>query len=219
MAIIQNPLIGRSSQKLGNSVFSTQFGNNILKSKPLDVKNPRTAKQMKHRKKFKLMVYLMRQLVPVLKAAYTNTVKGMSPFNKMVAYNLKNAYYGDEINWSLFKICDNIGSCVTDVVIQALAGHKLHIAWQPNTTQDSQNWSAYLDAILINTKRYEVFISPDFEYRHENHATIVVPEEWIGDIVVCFIKCLDYSAGADKDPKHVFTDAVGGWAPNCLIIE
>jgi hypothetical protein len=219
MAIIQNPLIGRSSQKLGNSVFSTQFGNNILKSKPLDVKNPRTANQMKHRKKFKLMVYLMRQLVPVLNAAYTNTVKGMSPFNKMVAYNLKNAYYDDEINFSRFKICDNIGSCVTDVSIQALAGHKLHIAWLPNTDVDSKDSSAYLDAILINTKRYEVFISPCFEYRHENHATIVVPEEWIGDIVVCFIKCLDYSAGPGKDPKHIFTDAVGGWAPDCLIIE
>lgn len=41
----QNPFIGRSRGSLANVVASTYLGHNILKSKPLEVRNPKTAKQ------------------------------------------------------------------------------------------------------------------------------------------------------------------------------
>ena len=42
----QNPFIGRSKGSLANVVASTYNGQNVLKSKPLEVRNPRTAKQI-----------------------------------------------------------------------------------------------------------------------------------------------------------------------------
>ena len=42
----QNPFTGRSSGSLANVTASTYLGQNILKSKPLEVRNPKTAKQV-----------------------------------------------------------------------------------------------------------------------------------------------------------------------------
>lgn len=42
----QNPFTGRSSGSLANVVASTYNGQNILKSKPLEVRNPKTDKQV-----------------------------------------------------------------------------------------------------------------------------------------------------------------------------
>ena len=42
----QNPFIGRSSGSLANVTASTYNGQNILKSKPLEVRNPRSPKQL-----------------------------------------------------------------------------------------------------------------------------------------------------------------------------
>ena len=42
----QNPFIGRSSGSLANVTASTYLGQNILKSKPLEVRNPKTDKQV-----------------------------------------------------------------------------------------------------------------------------------------------------------------------------
>ena len=42
----QNPFTGRSSGSLANVVASTYLGQNILKSKPLEVRNPQSPKQI-----------------------------------------------------------------------------------------------------------------------------------------------------------------------------
>ena len=42
----QNPFTGRSSGSLANVVASTYLGQNILKSKPLEVRNPQSPKQL-----------------------------------------------------------------------------------------------------------------------------------------------------------------------------
>ena len=58
----QNPFTGRSSGSLANVTASTYQGKNILKSKPLEVRNPRTAKQVNVRKVLALAAVLGKSL-------------------------------------------------------------------------------------------------------------------------------------------------------------
>lgn len=213
MAIIQNPLIGRSKNKLGNSVFSTQFGKNVLRSKPLKVKNPRTPKQVEQRKKFKAMVFLFRKLVPIINEAYGHSVKGMSPFNKMLSWNMKNAWSNKQIIWPDVKICDNVGSCVKNVSSTSSAGHTLDITWMSNHSQTDVGLAegvAYVDVILINTITCDVQVYPSVNQRANEMGSVVAPESWIGAGVCIFIRCLDLSAGVDAKPKQVFTPGYCG---------
>lgn len=43
--IVQNPIVGRSRNKLANTIFSTWNGLNIVRSKPLSVANPQSLAQ------------------------------------------------------------------------------------------------------------------------------------------------------------------------------
>jgi len=85
MAISQNPITGRMRQKMSNVVFSTVFGQNVVRSKPLTVRNPRTTGQVNHRDYFTKVVQLCKILKTVEGVAKRSSRTGRSP--KMSAYS------------------------------------------------------------------------------------------------------------------------------------
>lgn len=85
MAISQNPITGRMRQKMSNVVFSTVFGQNVIRSKPLTVRNPRTTGQVNHRDYFTKVVQLCKILKRVEGVAKRSSRTGRSP--KMSAYS------------------------------------------------------------------------------------------------------------------------------------
>ena len=87
MAIVQNPITGRTRKAFGTAVFSKHYERNTMRSKPIQVSNPRTEGQVMQRSKFAQTVDLIRQVLPVVNGAYSNTLKNMSPFNKIVSIN------------------------------------------------------------------------------------------------------------------------------------
>ena len=58
----QNPFTGRSSGSLANVTASTYLGNNVLKSKPLEVRNPKTSKQINVREILSLSAKIARSM-------------------------------------------------------------------------------------------------------------------------------------------------------------
>ena len=94
MAIVQNPITGRSKNKFGTAVFSKQFGKNTMRTKPIEVKNPKTPDQVNQREKFSLMVSTARLLLNFIRVSFKNSTTKMSPYNVFVSHNLKNAIIG-----------------------------------------------------------------------------------------------------------------------------
>ena len=43
MAIVQNPITGRTRKKFGTAVFSKHYENNTMRSRPIQVDNPEQA--------------------------------------------------------------------------------------------------------------------------------------------------------------------------------
>jgi len=41
MAIVENPKIGRAKGSVGNVIFFTRYEKNIIRTKPISVKNPK----------------------------------------------------------------------------------------------------------------------------------------------------------------------------------
>ncbi|GEM_PF-2181617 len=85
MAISQNPITGRMRQKMSNVVFSTVFSQNVVRSKPLTVRNPKTTKQTNHRAYFTKVVELCKILKTVEGVAKRSSRTGRNP--KMSAYS------------------------------------------------------------------------------------------------------------------------------------
>lgn len=91
MTVVQNVLIGRSKQKIGNAVFTTWKGINVLKSKPITVENPNTINQQMRRTALSDIVGFYRAISNVVTVGWKELAIGKSEYNAFVSYNLKNA--------------------------------------------------------------------------------------------------------------------------------
>ena len=92
MAIVQNPIIGRASGQAAGMVFTTQFGKNVMKSKPVSVANPKSDKQKERRSAITQIVAIYRAVSSVIQSTFAALAVGMSAYNAFASYNLLNAF-------------------------------------------------------------------------------------------------------------------------------
>ena len=92
MAIVQNPITGRTRKAFGTAVFSKSYGNNTMRAKAMDVKNPRTEGQVRQRNKFSATVELVRQVLALINEVYAGSLTTMSPFNKITSIKFLNLH-------------------------------------------------------------------------------------------------------------------------------
>ena len=72
MAIVQNPITGRSSGTYAGAVFATQFGKNVLRSKPVSVSVSQSNASKLARQKFKALAQAVKELSPALNTFFTS---------------------------------------------------------------------------------------------------------------------------------------------------
>lgn len=109
MAIVSNPLIGKTSGSIGGVTFSSWKGINVAKSKPTLITNPNTDLQKAHRSAMSYLVSRYRDFSSILIIGFRELSVKSSPYNSFISYNLKNAIdFSDPPNATLklpnFKI-------------------------------------------------------------------------------------------------------------------
>jgi len=210
MAIVQNPITGRTRNKFGTAVFSKQFGHNTMRTKPEGMKNPNTPAQASQRSKFLTVVYLIRQVLTLINAAYAGKIKNMSPFNKVVSLNLKNAFSGDppELDHTKVVFCDLEGSTVTSVVLTAQPNQIMEVTWEPNSDNPDEQ-SSLLTFILINTRTNKVMIYPDAVSRNAGSTSITAPADWVNAPTALHVVTYDYSQMNSGQPQKIIQFKAG----------
>ncbi len=204
MAIVQNPITGRTRKKFGTAVFSKHYEQNTMRTRPMQVSNPRTEGQVKQRSKFALTVDLIRQVLPVVNDAYSGTLKNMSPFNKIVSLNSKNAFVEGtaDIDYTKVQFCDNEGSSVRNVEMNCEDDQLITFTWEPGTEVQAE-LDAPVSIILVNCAKNKAINYPDAALRSESAAGITAPVEWVGDVVAAYFNTIDYSTSNPKPDGSV----------------
>jgi hypothetical protein len=199
MAIVQNPITGRTRKKFGTAVFSKHYENNTMRSKPIQVANPKTEGQVRQRSKFAQTVDLIRQVLPVVNDAYSNTLKNMSPFNKIVSLNVKNIFAEgtNEIDYTKVQFCDNEGSTVRNVELTCEDDQVVSFIWEPNTINQAE-LDEPVSIILVNCTKNKAINFPAVALRSESAASIIAPFEWVGDMVAAYFSTTDYTTSNPK---------------------
>jgi hypothetical protein len=217
MAIVQNPITGRTRKMFGTAVFSKQFGMNTMRTKPAGVKNPNTIGQSTQRTKFSTIVYLIRQVLPLINSVYAGTMKKMSPFNKIVSINVKNAFTGDPpvLDHTKIILCDFEGSTISNVVLTSLPDQVIDFSWNPNTVNPDE-LASMITFIMINCTTNKVILFPDVELRSAGSAEINVPADWVGAQTALHVLTLDYSQTIAGGPKGIIKFKAGGDAASVV---
>lgn len=204
MAIVQNPITGRTRKSFGTAVFSTQFGKNIMRTKPILVKNPKTAKQLAQRKKFSTVVSVLRPVKSILNEVYAGSLPDISPFSKILGINLTNAFTGTppELDQHKLVLCTFDGSTVDNVVITAEPNQVMKIDWSPNTTNVEELAHA-ISFVIFNCTSNESAYFPNVALRSAGTANVIVPKTWVGALITIHIKTTDFTQILSDAPKQI----------------
>lgn len=88
MSIVQNPIVGRSSGKFSNAIFSKWKDKNTLRSKPLVVLQPNTPDQLTQRSLFAAAVRYARMVLSLVRFSLKSFSTSMSEFNSFMKLNI-----------------------------------------------------------------------------------------------------------------------------------
>jgi hypothetical protein len=214
MAIIENPKIGRARNSIGNVTLSTHWGRNVMRTKPINVNDPKTPAQLACRGRFKKVRDLVCPMLKYINPAYADSITDMAPYNRVVSINMKHCFIGDtdEIDPNKFVLCENDGSFVDNVVLTSTVADTI------TGTFDSNPQNAEEDGDPV--KAYGIDISGNIIWKFDQEAqrstgtiTLTRPEMSSLNIAVYF-ECLDSVNLLNGMPKHVIkyvgTVAVSG---------
>ena len=99
-ATSQNPLIGATRGKLGGVVFQRSMGLNILRTKPDQVRNPRTAGQIQQRTRLTTLNSYFRIILSTIRLGFGKYAYPKPAWSKFIGENLKNAFTDSTLNWA-----------------------------------------------------------------------------------------------------------------------
>jgi hypothetical protein len=131
---VQNTITGRSSGKIGNTVASTQFRQNVMRSKAINPKMGMAVNQVNQRLFMAAIIPLIRLFKSYLMFVSSKDIGYMSRFNSVVKYALKNAVsmVGSVVTIDFTKILIGSGTyfpLVNLSPVTASAGSPISIAF------------------------------------------------------------------------------------------
>jgi hypothetical protein len=212
-SVVQNPITGRTRGKFATAVFSKIFGKNVMRAKAIQVHNPKTTAQKTQRMRFSLIVMFAQLCLSYIKTAWGQMAVGMSAFNAMVSYNVKNAITGTYpslvIDGTLLKMASGSLTGVSNGVVSASAGRHVVFGWDDNSGDGNADATDIGLPFIYNKAKNEVRFSHLTCVRSGLAVTALVPASWIGDTV--------YSYMAFKKVNHV-TTSDSQYLGTCVIL-
>ncbi|HBX52040.1 MAG TPA: hypothetical protein DEH02_13320 [Bacteroidales bacterium] len=209
MAIVQNPITGRTKKKFGTAVFSKQFGKNTMRTKPIEVRNPKTLLQKQQRSKFTLMVELSRMFLGFIRIGFKQVSTSMSQFNSFMKTNIYDVITGTYPNYSIdfTKLIVTKGTLTgaDEGIVTAEAGHKVSFAWTDNTgTGDAQATDKAMQ-LIINYDKGAVVQDTTNKTRADGSSQLTVPLSWVGDQVHVYLSFMTPAADRVADSTFLGT--------------
>jgi hypothetical protein len=203
MAIVENPRIGKARGRVGNVEFTTQYGENVLRSKPLKIKNPRTPAQQFVRGRFKKLIFLVRQVLVYINDAYAGSVKGMSAHSRIMSINMNNCFIDGtaSIDPGSFVLCDNDGSFVDNVVMTSPAANTITGTFDSNAQNDDEG-NDPVKAYGFYADGNKIWQFDQSATRNTGTITLTLPD-MSGLNIAIYFECLDRVNLLMGKPRHV----------------
>lgn len=200
LTIVQNTLIGRSKQSIGNATFTTWKGKNVLKSKPITVENPRTDGQVTQRLRMSAIVGLYRQISGAIQLGFKEQAVGKSEYNAFVSENIINGTSVTlpstvTIVWSQILVAmGTIASTIMSAVVADKSSGNTTFTWSSAVLQPGQSLTDKLNVVIYNVTQNYFNIGIDIGDRADNTALL-------GDLVM--------NTGDTLEVYYFFTKADG----------
>lgn len=209
MARVSNTLIGPSSGRVGNAVFSTWKGINVLKEKPASVANPNTDAQKMRRSALRQIVVAFRQNAAAIRAGFKKLAIGQSEWNAFASINLKNAFdYSSPptatlLPGALLTGKGTISSTAIDSVVASEAAGTIEVDFADTVTSPGQSLTDKAMISVYNVTKSEWTGNVTTANRSTGTATIPMPESFdVGDSLRVYLSFTNSLSGDSSDSSN-----------------
>lgn len=200
MAKLNSGILGGISGTVGNVVGGRWRGIDYIRSKPASVKNPNTEAQQAQRKRFKLVISLLKKIRPLIKIGFQNGSRNQTAMNRAMSLNLKEAVTGTYPDLSLdpqalvFAQGELPGA--ESLAVDASVAEVVTITWTNNggTLGAADDDGAM--AVIYNEDTEEVAYKLNGAARSDESLDVDIPADWSGDTVAAY---LAFRSEADKE--------------------
>ena len=213
--IVQNTLIGRSKQSIGNVVATTLLGKNVLKAKPLTVANPKTEGQINQRAKLSAVVACARAISEVITIGFKEMAIGMYAFNAFVSTNSKNGFVtasggvSSYVSANLIISKGTIGSTDVTVASASVGVGSIELDFDSNTIPVGGSALDTALAVVFNTTKQEFAASQIGHVRNSGVVSVVIPANWqAGDSCRAYLGFANLSTKKASDSTKTGTFAL-----------
>jgi hypothetical protein len=209
--IVQNTLIGRSKQSIGNVVATTLLGKNVLKAKPLTVANPRTEGQINQRAKISAVVACGRAIAEAISYGFKEMAVGMYAFNAFTSTNTKNGFVtaaggvASYVSANLIISKGTIGSTAVSVDSASISDGFISLAWVNDTLPVGGSNIDISLPVVMNITKNEFAFGGSLTQRAGLVTEVPIPSNWqAGD------QCRAYLGFANQVSKKASDSAKTG---------
>lgn len=164
MAIVQNPVTGRSKNAFANAIFTTILGKNVMRSRPLSVANPRTQAQQNARLLLALLSKTGKRFAKYIERGLSESAVGMYPRNLFTKLNGDLFGFGasNQLIINPEKLIISKGALYpTPTIISATTtpGTGTVLIFNPQTTE--VNPSVLYDVIVYDATTLEIVVTKE----------------------------------------------------------
>jgi len=205
----QNPLIGRSSGKFGTAIFQTQYGINVVRSKPVEVRNRNLPGQLITRQKFATAQAWVAFFLSIIRFGFAPIASGMSPYSKALGWYLSNAITGELGSYSIdypnamFTWGDLTGGAGLSIVGSDYDA--VEIGFTDNSGLGNAIATDIPHAICYNATKHKIAISDTLTDRSDEYTFINDETFEIGDICYFWLYFTNTGNTLISDSQYVGT--------------
>jgi hypothetical protein len=200
MAIIQSPITGHMKKQAGGMVFSTVFGNKVMRSKPFQYRDKNSTAQQAVRSLFNHAVSLASMLKFYAVSLFENQPTGMSAYSKILS-QLRScfSFVGQTVTFKPAGKYIGNGSIpdARDVVVTNQTGGVIKIDWDDAVIYPDEKATDTVKILVISDKGDKMSLFSTAATRSNGTVNITLDDTW------------DLATGSAFFAYPIFTSAAG----------
>lgn len=167
MGKINKGILGGFSGRVGNVIGGSWKGIDYMRSEATSIADPKTAKQLEQRSKFRVAVEFAKQVVPLINIGLKQYATKRSEFNYLVSSICKDWWdnANDDINYPLVQLSSGElpTETISDVKFEVgISDVIFSVQWVMSNLEFGSNYSAVCFVDLDNCKCYFHYNDEDF---------------------------------------------------------
>jgi len=190
MGRINQGILGGFSGKVGTVIGSSWKGITFMRARAVNVKNPRTEKQVAQRTKFALTVRFLKPMTYLLRVGFKLYEQGQTAFNAAMSYTLAHAITGTYPDYSIdpSKVLISCGGLppATSASVTATDSN-IEFKWADNSGAGSARQTDMALIAIVNPAKGEAITYVEDAERMTGSQTVPLWGHWSGDVVHTYL--------------------------------